>query len=99
MDARLRSLLIETARRRQTIAYSETGVNRSVIGPLLDDINRHEHEAGRPLLTVIVVRKGTAMPGEGFFLCAKDLGRHRVGQDRAAFVEKEREAVFRTWAS
>lgn len=99
MDENLRDLLIKIARRRGTIPYSETGVNRRVIGARLDDINRHEHEAKRPLLSVIVVRKGTTMPGEGFFMCARDLGRFREGQDRAAFVKQEREALFKTWAS
>jgi hypothetical protein len=50
------------------------------------------------LLTVLVVHKGTGMPGEGFFLCARDLKRYRLGQDRATFVETEREAVFKAWA-
>jgi hypothetical protein len=31
-------------------------------------------------------------------MCATDLGRYRDGHDNAAFVEKEREAVFKTWA-
>jgi hypothetical protein len=94
----LRDLLVEKAARRQVMAYSETGLNRSVVGKRLDDINRSEHEQGRPLLSVIVVRKRTTMPGEGFFMCARDLGRYREGQDRAAFVKQEREAVFKTWA-
>jgi hypothetical protein len=81
------------------MAYSETGLNRNVVGKLLDDINRSEHEHGRPLLSVIVVHKGETMPGEGFFICARDLGRYQEGQDRAAFVREERAAVFKAWAS
>jgi hypothetical protein len=95
----LRDLLIESAGRRQVMAYSETGLNRNVVGKRLDDINRSEHEQGRPLLSVIVVHKRTTMPGEGFFMCARDLGRYEEDQDRAEFVKQEREAVFKAWAS
>ena len=95
----LRGLLIETAGRRQLLAYSETGLGRNVVGKLLDDINRSEHEQGRPLLSVIVVHKGKTMPGEGFFMCARDLGLYQTGQDRAVFVEHEREAVFTAWTN
>lgn len=94
----LRELLVQSAGRRQLMAYSETGLSRSVVGQRLDDINRSEHEQGHPLLSVIVVHKGGTMPGEGFFMCARSLGRYHEGQDRAAFVEREREAVFMTWA-
>jgi hypothetical protein len=95
----LRDLLVENAARRQLMAYSETGLSRNVVGKRLDDINRSEHEQGRPLLSVIVVHKGETMPGEGFFMCARDLGRYQEGQDRAAFVKEEREAVFKVWTS
>jgi hypothetical protein len=95
----LRDLLVENAGRRQLLAYSETGLGRNVVGKLLDDINRSEHEQGRPLLSVIVVHLGKTMPGEGFFMCARDLGLYQAGQDRAAFVEHEREAVFTIWAN
>jgi hypothetical protein len=93
----LRDLLIENADRRQLMAYSDTGLNRNMVGKLLDDINRSEHEQGRPLISVIVVHKGQTMPGEGFFMCAKALGLYQEGDDRAAFVRREREAVFKAW--
>ncbi len=66
MDVRLYGLLVEKARHRETIAYSETGKSRAVIGQLLDEINRHEHLEGGPLISVIVVRKGTTQPGDMF---------------------------------
>ena len=98
MDIKLYGLLVEMARHRQTIAYSATGKSRAVIGPLLDEINRHENLEGRPLISVIVVHKGTTQPGDMFFGCAIDLNRFRDGEDRKAFVDAEREWVFRTWA-
>jgi hypothetical protein len=98
MDVKLYGLLVANARQRRTLAYSETGRSRAVIGSLLDEINRHEHLEGRPLISVIVVHKGTTDPGDGFVLCAKGLKRFQDGDDKAAFAGQEREAVFDTWA-
>lgn len=98
MDVKLYGLLVEKARHRETIAYSETHRSRAVIGPLLDEINRHEVLQGRPLLSVIVVHKGTTEPGDMFFGCAEDLKRYRPGDNKGKFVDQEREAVYKTWA-
>jgi hypothetical protein len=98
MDVKLFGLLVEKARHRETIAYSDTGKSRAVIGPLLDEINRHEHLEGRPMLSVIVVHKGTPDPGPGFIACAEDLGVLKSGDDKKTFVESERARVFKTWA-
>lgn len=84
MDAKLYGLLIEQARHRETIAYSETGRSRAVIGPLLDEINRHEHSESRPLLSVIVVHKGTTEPGDLFFDLATELRRFRPSSGSSA---------------
>lgn len=95
MNAKLFGLLVEKARHREMVAYSETGRSRAVIGPLLDEINRHEHLGGRPLISVIVVHKGTTDPGPGFLMCAEDLGRLNAGEDKKTFVEAERARVFK----
>jgi len=47
---------------------------RYQIGPLLDEVSRYEHAQGRPLLSVVVVREDTGMPGEGFFMLAGGWG-------------------------
>jgi len=98
MDVKLYGLLVEKARHRETVAYSETGKSRAVIGPLLDEINRHEHLEGRPMLSVVVVHKGTTDPGPGFISCAEDLGRFGESDEKKIFVESERARVFKTWA-
>jgi hypothetical protein len=98
MDVKLYGLIVEKARHRETIAYSATGKSRAVIGPLLDEINRHEHLEGRPLISVVVVHKGTMDPGPGFLMCAEDLGVFKVGDNKKAFVEAERARVFKMWA-
>jgi hypothetical protein len=93
----LRDLLVARARQRRLISYNETGLTRNVVGPLLDDLNRSEHESGRPLLSSIVVHKGTAMPGDGFFICACELGRCDKAADHAHFAHAEQERVFSYW--
>lgn len=98
MDAKLFGLLVETARHRETVAYSATGKSRTVIGPLLDEINRHEHLEGRPMISVVVVHKGTTDPGPAFLMCAEDLGLFKAGDDKKVFVETERARVVKTWA-
>jgi hypothetical protein len=98
MDVKLYGLLVETARHRSTVNYSDTGKGRGQVGPLLDEINRHEHQEGRPMLTVGVVHKSTTDPGPGFLQCAEDLGRFKAGEDKKAFVEAERARVYKTWA-
>ena len=64
MDVRLYGHLVETTgRHRETVAYSATtGKGRKVIGPLLEDINKHEHDEVRPMISVVVVHKGTNDP-------------------------------------
>jgi hypothetical protein len=98
VDIKLYELPVEKARHRETVAYSETRKSRAVIGSLLDEINRHEHLEGRPLISVIVVRKGTSDPGPGFMASAEELGAFKVGGDSKAFIETERARVFKTWA-
>ena len=40
--------------------------DRYEIGAILDDINRHEQELDRPMLSAVVVHKESLMPGQGF---------------------------------
>jgi hypothetical protein len=78
-------LLVEVARRRSRIAYSElvAKVTEIELSPhdsrlfhLLGEISRDEDAAGRGMLTAIVVHKsGDMQPGPGFFELAKLLGR------------------------
>ena len=75
---RVRAVLIEVASARGTIAYStlaeRSGVDfnhrrandRRVFGLLLGDVSHQEYGRGRPLLTALVVRKGSGKPGPGF---------------------------------
>lgn len=63
------------------------------------EISEDEDKAGRPMLTVILVRVTDSEPGPGFYKLAKMLGRKFAdtpeGQRR--FWESERCAVYVAW--
>jgi hypothetical protein len=75
----------ELAQSRTCDTYSNVGglvnldmhspADRRVIGAILSEINRHEHNEGRPLMSAVVVRKGDCVPGNGFDRSAVELGR------------------------
>lgn len=80
-----KDVLIDVARRKGRIAYSELAAQIHAIDieahdprlfHLLGEISIEEHEAGRGMLTAIVVHKsGDMQPGPGFFELAKSLGK------------------------
>ena len=81
----MREALAERAKVRGMIPYSElvnqvTTIslepNSYALAAMLGEISAEEDEAGRGMLTVIVVHKeGDMQPGPGFFELAGDLGR------------------------
>jgi molybdopterin synthase catalytic subunit len=81
----IRNLLIERAKVRGMIPYSEVAQKVSAMGleahdqrlfHLLGEISTEESKAGRGMLSVIVVHKvGDMQPGPGFFKLAGSLGR------------------------
>ena len=99
--------LKDVARQRDLIGYRELAPfadvdpNSEFAGPLvgwvLDQINRQEHAAGRPLMSAIVVSKDTMRPGRGFYTCAKDLGAYSGGDDEGYWVGELRR-VYDFWA-
>jgi len=77
--------LVELARARQLTTYSDiaplAGLSMDVeqdrerISQLLGEIAIHEASEGRPMLTAIVVHRGSDNnPGEGFFAITTQLG-------------------------
>lgn len=82
----LRRLLISTAKAKSVIAYSDVVSQIKSIGfephdhsfhRMLDALSIAEDEAGRGLLTVLVVhRSDDFRPGTGFFELAKSRGRN-----------------------
>ena len=70
--------------------------DRDEIGHLLGEISRFEHEAGRPLLSALVMYKDGDKPGRGFFELAKELGLYD-GKNDDAFFSEELTKVFKYW--
>jgi hypothetical protein len=98
----VREILVRSARIGKTITYKEIGDNfgewtkihyklTAALGP----VGQYEEDAGRPMLTSIVVDAGTGMCGKGFFDLAKAFGRDFIDED--AFQSEERTLVFEYW--
>jgi hypothetical protein len=103
--AELKAILAEVARRRALISYVELVAcissahlppNDPAIGALLGELSADEDDAGRGLLSALVVRQDTGLPGTGFFRMAA--GRGRSVDDRRACWEQERDRVYGVWA-
>lgn len=88
----------------RTITYGDAGKVAS-LGPrdpelhaILDEVSEREHAARRPLLSVIVVRLDTGMPGLGFFKLPRRLGLLEPGESNAEFFRREVNRVYQVWA-
>jgi hypothetical protein len=69
---KVRQRLIDVAHGGETINYKQAfkGIMHhrdAKIGPFLGQISVAEHKAGRPLLSAVVIRKQTKIPGDGFY--------------------------------
>jgi len=71
--------------------------DRDAISEILDEISRHEHAEGRPLLSAVVVRKGEGTPGDGFFKMARSVGVMQASDDRVTFFARELGRVHDAW--
>jgi hypothetical protein len=87
MKKKVRSYLIELARRKQTCYYQqlcddcklglvmrESEFARAEIGRILGAISEYEHKNERPLLSALVISKGDNYQGDGFYKLAEELG-------------------------
>jgi len=69
---------------RGVISYRDLGVKNGIavedefhfndLAGQIGTVSQYELEHGRPLLSVVVVRNDTQMPGKGFFKFARSLG-------------------------
>jgi hypothetical protein len=92
----IEQILRRTARNQTTTTYSAVveevtaltlRPDSEVLASLLDDISRDENNAGRGMLSAVVVHADDGLPGDGFFKLAKTLG--RPVEDRAVFHASE----------
>jgi len=92
MDA-LRDRLLDVARRGETITYDELRADLGLEGdlvPVLRALSESEDDAGRGLLTAVVVRADTGRPGAGWFRLAAERGRDVSDEDVAWHAERAR---------
>ena len=71
--------------------------DRNEIADILDGISQAEHDAGRPLLSAVVIRRDKNKPGRGFFVLARRLGLYRGGDDLGYWLAELRR-VHDHWA-
>jgi hypothetical protein len=100
-----RKVMIATAKRQRTIAYSELvkkiydiefEAHDKRLFDFLGEIASEENAAGRGMLTVVVVHKsGDLQPGPGFFELAEQLGYD--ASDKLAFWSAELAKVYAYW--
>lgn len=92
--------LKQTAKSGKTIGYHDIapgGMKQPELWKILGEICRHEHKAGRPLLSVIVVTAKSGMPGDGFWELARELGLMQEEEDKNSFFDKELKKVHEQW--
>jgi hypothetical protein len=89
----LRERLVEVAAAGDTISYDALRAELGLIGdlvPALRALSEAEDDAGRGLLTAVVVRADTGRPGAGWFRLAAERGRDVSDEDAAWRAERER---------
>ncbi len=103
--AEMYAVLIDCARRRETITYSDVAqrIDTAYLHPgsytflrILGSICQEEDDAGRGLICALVVSKLTGIPGGGFFRALAGYGRDT--SDAEAAWREECERVFAAWA-
>jgi hypothetical protein len=99
--------LRQVARAREIVHYGELAPTIGIdtenphfgahLGRLLEEVNRVEHEQGRPLLSAVVTLKASNIPGAEFFACARELHRYS-GKDALGFWVEELQRVHAHWS-
>lgn len=112
MNQQIRQFLIDRAHQRAELPISyqdladacglslnmELPHHRKDMGVVLGDISRYEHQEGRPLLSAIVVFKGTYDQGKGFYRLCYTLGIGDAGKlERDLFGMQQLRASFDFW--
>ena len=100
--------LVEIARGQALCTYSDIAplanvdltveADRVQLAGYLAEICHHEDQAGRPMLSAIVIHSGgDNNPGNGFFELAQVMGKFNGTMDRVIFWAREVHAVFSAW--
>jgi hypothetical protein len=108
VDEDLVAFLVAAAKEGRTVSYTDAGAviglsmrnpnHRRVLGQHLGAISEQEALHGRPMLSAIVVHKGSKRLGSGFYQLGEELRLKSVGEDEDDFAEREMRLVFEYWA-
>ncbi|MEL7003412.1 MAG: hypothetical protein AAFN93_11845 [Bacteroidota bacterium] len=111
MNTRVRNLLIKNARTdgsvisyRRLVNQTELGLNleikheKQLLGEILDEISEEEFEAGRPLLSALVMDKRNGQGDRFYKLCEKlGIGEWKELKKDEEFVQKKIEECCDFW--
>lgn len=91
MNERVRNYLIQAARSRKFVTYSQVNrdcdlrldfdyqTGRNEIGRILGEIGAYEYRNNRPILSAVVVHEGSNDHGKGFYNLCEEL---KIGDAR-----------------
>jgi hypothetical protein len=112
IEEKVREKLIEIAQKQANITYQKLsdecklGLDMSnpdhnnQLAHILGDISVDEHLNKRRMLSAVVFRSDTNMPGEGFFNLAKELGKLKTyakEKDKLDFFVSELKELYAFW--
>lgn len=111
MNSRIRNKLIQLCRTdsspisyRRLINQCELGLNmeirheKQLLGEMLDEISLDEHEAGRPLLSAMVMDKKKGQGDRFFKLCESlEMGEWKELKKKEGFREEQVEKCQKFW--
>lgn len=109
---RIREVLINVARNKKTISYTELlnqskvkldmsiPYDRGQLGHLLGDISWNEVAEGRPMLSSVAIHAGDSIHGQGFFDLAEEIYDIdlRTSDERMVFGMDELNATYNYWS-
>ena len=97
-----RPILIEVAKKKTLITYNDLmtrlrGPGRAYIGEIVGEISILESQQKHPLLSAVIVRKDTKIPGEGFWGLTYKTQSAKTGVGRRNFWVSELNKVYDYW--
>jgi hypothetical protein len=99
-----RDFLINEAKSENVVFYYDFkskleeqgyGIVHWALGHILGEISKEEDEKGHGMLSALVIGKDSNMPGKGFFVLAKGLGKSFI--DDMTFWQEELKKVYAAW--
>ena len=101
-EQQIANMLVEAAQRKETISFTDimesAGISRKTIGGCLSHIGTKCKELGLPVLTVLVVYKGTDIVGTGYSEFAADFENDseiaKIDQEKV-FAQKSWEKIYK----